>query len=212
MSPAFVTADTADLRVCRLALPSLDPSFSSSRVVSRFLRDWWVMRDKVALPLLIVLLLVFTPASVGQQRNQLTLRQLTSRAGYIFVGRVKSVQYIPATSGHVATMKIRFQVEQGLRGVRSGSVLTIRQWAGLWDAGERYRTGERLLLFLYRPSKLGLTSPVGGFRGRFALDRNGQVLLGMERAMLWRDSLQHLKRDRIPLRSFARSLRGFEEE
>lgn len=157
-------------------------------------------------------LLLFSLDSLAQQRSQVTLRQLTSNAGYIFVGRVKSVQYIPARSGHVATMRIRFQVEQGLRGVRSRSVLTIRQWAGLWDAGERYRTGERLLLFLYRPSKLGLTSPVGGARGRFTLDRNGQVLLGWERAALWRDSLRQVKRDRVPLRAFMRTLRGFEEE
>jgi hypothetical protein len=157
-------------------------------------------------------LLLFSLDSLAQQRNQVTLRQLTSNAEYIFVGRVKSVQYIPARSGRVATMRIRFQVEQGLRGVRSRSVLTIRQWAGLWDAGERYRTGERLLLFLYRPSKLGLTSPVGGARGRFTLDRNGQVLLGWERAALWRDSLRQVKRDRVPLRAFMRTLRGFEEE
>jgi len=153
-----------------------------------------------------------SPDSAAQQRNQVTLQQLTSSAGYIFVGQVKSVRYLRANSGHVATMQIRFQVEQGLRGARSGSVLTIRQWAGLWDAGERYRTGERLLLFLYRPSKLGLTSPVGGVRGRFALDPKGQVLLGMERAALWRDSLQQIRRDRVPLRAFVRGLHGLEEE
>jgi hypothetical protein len=160
----------------------------------------------------VLLLLVFPPGSLAQQRDHLTLRQLTSNAGYIFVGRVKSVQHIPASSGHVPTMKIRFQVEQGLRGVRSRSVLTIRQWAGLWESGERYRPGERLLLFLYRPSKLGLTSPVGGVRGRFALDHNGQVLLGMERAALWRDSLRQMKRDRMPLRAFMRSLRQAQEK
>jgi hypothetical protein len=170
------------------------------------------MRNKSVFIAAVLLLLAFTPDSLAQQRNQVTLRRLTSSAGYIFVGRVKSVQYSPATPGHVPTMNIRFQVEQGLRGVGSGRVLTIRQWAGLWDAGQRYRTGERLLLFLYRPSKLGLTSPVGGALGRFPLDRNGRVLLGMERATLWRDSLQQAKRDRVPLRTFLRSLRRFEEE
>jgi hypothetical protein len=170
------------------------------------------MRKKLVCLAGVVLLLGSMPESLAQQRNPVTLRQLTSSAGYIFVGQVKSVRYIPANSGHVATMQIRFQVEQGLRGVRSRSQLTIRQWAGLWAAGQRYRTGERLLLFLYRPSKLGLTSPVGGARGRFTLDRNGQVLLGMERAALWRDSLRRVKRDRVPLRAFMRTLRGFEEE
>jgi hypothetical protein len=170
------------------------------------------MRKNSVCLAIVLLLLVCSPDSLAQQRNQVTLRQLTSSAGYIFVGRVKSVQYLPAGSGHVPTMRVRFQVEQGLRGVRSQSVLTIRQWAGLWDDGQRYRTGERLLLFLYRPSKLGLTSPVGGARGRFALDRHGEVLLGMERAALWRDSLQQVRHDRVPLRAFLRSLRGFEEE
>jgi hypothetical protein len=170
------------------------------------------MRTKTVFVAAVLLLMACSPDSAAQQPNQVTLRQLTSSAGYIFVGQVKSVRYVHASSGHVPTMQIRFQVEQGLRGVRSGSVLTIRQWAGLWDAGGRYRTGEQLLLFLYRPSKLGLTSPVGGVRGRFALDRNGQVLLGMERAALWRDSLQQIRRDRVPLRSFIRGLHGLEEE
>lgn len=170
------------------------------------------MHDKFVSFSAVLLLLLFPPGSLAQQRDAVTLRQLTSTAGYIFVGRVKSVQYIPASSGHVPTMKIRFQVEQGLRGVRSRSQLTIRQWAGLWDSGERYRPGERLLLFLYRPSKLGLTSPVGGVRGRFPLDRNGQVLLGLERAALWRDSLQRVRHDRVPLRAFLRTLRGFQEK
>lgn len=160
-----------------------------------------------------VLFTLFIPTAPAQQRNQVTLRQLTRPAGYIFVGRVKSVQYLPAThANHVATVRVRFQVEQGLRGVRSGKQFTIRQWAALWDAGERYRTGERLLLFLYPTSKLGLTSPVGGPRGRFALDRNGQVLLGMERTTLLRDSLQQERRDRIPLVKLLREVRNYEEE
>jgi hypothetical protein len=34
-----------------------------------------------------------------------------------------------------------------------------------------------VLLFLYPPSKLGLTSPVAGAMGRFALDSEGSVLI-----------------------------------
>jgi len=171
-----------------------------------------VMRTKPVMLATVLLLMVSSPNLLGQQPKQVTLQRLSSSAGYIFVGRVKSVQYIAATSGHVPSVKVRFQVEQGLRGVRSGSVLTIRQWAGLWDAGERYRAGERLLLFLYRPSKLGLTSPVAGAQGRFVLDRNGQVLLGMERTALWRDSWQKARRDRVPLRTFVRRFDRIEEK
>jgi hypothetical protein len=34
------------------------------------------------------------------------------------------------------------------------------------------------MLFLYPPSKLGLTSPVGGPLGRFKIDPDGRVILG----------------------------------
>ena len=53
----------------------------------------------------------------------------------------------------------------------------IKEWAGLWQSGERYRPGERVLLFLYPPSRLGLTSPVANRAGRFEVDRAGRVTL-----------------------------------
>jgi hypothetical protein len=103
-------------------------------------------------------------------------RLLVQRAGYIFSGTVKAVERIaPRTSDSVGVMRITFQVEQGIRGARTGQLLTIREWAGLWEDGERYRPGQRVMLFLYPPSKLGLTSPVGGEAGRFPVDRDGNV-------------------------------------
>jgi hypothetical protein len=55
--------------------------------------------------------------------------------------------------------------------------LTIHEWAGLWTSGERYRVGQHVLLFLYSPSKLGLTSPVAGGMGRFPMDSRGQIVM-----------------------------------
>ena len=72
---------------------------------------------------------------------------------------------------------ITFHVENAIRGVNPGEYLTIRQWMGVWSSGQRYRVGERLLLFLYPPSKLGLTSCVGGGLGRFDVDPRGRVWL-----------------------------------
>jgi hypothetical protein len=110
------------------------------------------------------------------------LRMLTRNSGYIFDGTVLSVERIAeAEPGSVAAVQITFRVEQAIRGVRNGQVLSIREWAGLWNSGERYRAGERLLLFLYSPSKLGLTSPVGGPQGRFAVDPGGNILSGNAR-------------------------------
>jgi hypothetical protein len=68
-------------------------------------------------------------------------------------------------------------VLEAIRGVRRGQVIQIREWGGLWDAGERYHKGEQVLLFLYPPGKAGLTSPVGGRGGRFQMDGAGRVLL-----------------------------------
>jgi hypothetical protein len=74
-------------------------------------------------------------------------------------------------------VQITFHVDEGLRGVKTGQSLTIREWDGLWHFGERYRPGERVFLFLYQPSRLGLTSTVGGTMGRFAIDELGQAVL-----------------------------------
>jgi hypothetical protein len=105
------------------------------------------------------------------------LRPLTRSSGYIFAGTVKSVERAAPKGNGVGTVQINFHVDQGIRGVRTGQMLVIREWAGLWESGERYRPGERVLLFLYPPSKLGLTSPVGGPRGRFRIGPGGQVVI-----------------------------------
>lgn len=116
-----------------------------------------------------------TPAIAGLAAVP-NLSQLTRSSGYIFSGTVVSVLRA-GTPGDLSAMLITFKVEQAVRGVRAGQVITIREWAGLWDAGERYSPGERVMLFLYPPSRLGLTSPVGGSQGRFSIDRNGQIIL-----------------------------------
>ncbi len=102
---------------------------------------------------------------------------LTRSSGYIFAGTVKSVERTAPKRNGVAAVVINFHVDQAMRGVRTGQMLAIREWAGLWESGERYRPGERVLLFLYPPSKLGLTSPVGGPMGRFRIDPNGRAIV-----------------------------------
>ena len=89
-------------------------------------------------------------------------------AGTIFSGTVTSIARRPATRGQaVETVAITFHIENAIRGATPGENLTISQWIGLWSGGQRYRVGERVLLFLYPPSKLGLTSCVAGEMGRF---------------------------------------------
>jgi len=102
---------------------------------------------------------------------------LARSSGYIFAGTVKSVERVVPKGNGVATVQINFHVDEAMRGVQTGQTLAIREWAGLWESGERYRPGERVLLFLYPPSKLGLTSPVGGRMGRFRIGPDGRVII-----------------------------------
>jgi hypothetical protein len=129
--------------------------------------------------------LLLCASAMAQLPAAPTLRQISARAGYIFSGTVIQVQRLaPSQPNQVETMRITFRVEQGVRGVRSGQSLVIREWAALWNAGERYRAGEHVVLMLYPPSKLGLTSPVGGAMGRFAVDSAGQLQLPPPQAEL----------------------------
>jgi hypothetical protein len=140
------------------------------------------------LPKFFLLLLILpslpqlSPPAVAQKKAEpfqdLGLQLLTRKAGYIFVGTVSAVERpAPAVPNAVAAVRVSFRVEQAIRGVQAGQTLLIREWAGLWESGPRYYPGERLLLFLYAPSKLGLTSTVGGQLGRFPVDHDGQISL-----------------------------------
>ena len=104
--------------------------------------------------------------------------QLVHSAATIFSGTVTRVQPRPANAGQsVATVAITFHIENAILGTVQDRDFTISEWMGLWSSGQRYRVGERVLLFLYPRSKLGLTSSVAGAMGRFTVDTQGGVLL-----------------------------------
>lgn len=106
-----------------------------------------------------------------------SLRAL-GNSGRIFSGTVLKVEHRNSDSfSALATTRIAFRVDQAIRNVHRGQTVEINEWAGLWQSGERYHPGERVLLFLYPPSRLGLTSPVGNRAGRFAVDRTGRVIV-----------------------------------
>jgi hypothetical protein len=129
------------------------------------------------------------PSSIAPGTNG--FRQLVNVAGIIFSGRVTAVGHstsFPRTAP--APTAVTFYVEHAIRGTRTGQSLTIHEWAGLWTSGERYRIGEQLLLFLYPPGKLGLTSPVGGALGRFPINSQGGIVMSeLHAAMLAGDPI-----------------------
>ena len=163
---------------------------------------------------LCVLVLVVAVAAVdvsSQTRDALArfqLRQIAVRAGVIFTGKVMALEHEKPRKDEVGTMRITFRVERGLRGVHDGSLLTIREWEGLWSSGERYRVGERVALFLYPNSKLGLTSPVGGPQGCFAINASNEVVLAGNQAGSSADGTVRAKGTiRVPLTDFTRAVR-----
>ena len=108
----------------------------------------------------------------------ITVQQILRSSAMIFSGTVLNVEHQAAGSGTARGItQIIFRVQDAIRGVRPGQVIELREWGGLWNAGDRYRPGETLFLFLYPPSKLGLTSPVGGAAGKFRM-QSGRVLIG----------------------------------
>ncbi len=146
--------------------------------------------------------------------RQLVFRQLVRAAGIIFAGRVTSIGRSASSSGpDPASTIVTFQVEHAIRGTLTGQNLTIHEWAGLRLSSERYRVGERVLLFLYSPSNLGLTSPVAGAMGRFAMNSQGQIVMGPQHvAALAADPLLG-GRTVVPFAEIARAvLRSSEEK
>jgi hypothetical protein len=122
------------------------------------------------------------PVSIGKPLPPVSLQPILHPilrdSERIFSGTVLQVEHLnPSPSSALATTSIRFRVADAIRGVRKGQIIQVREWAGLWQSGEHYYAGQRVLLFLYPPSKLGLTSPVGHRAGRFPLDKYGRVLL-----------------------------------
>jgi len=155
------------------------------------------------------------PFQSRDEQGMPTRQALVRNSGFIFSGTVKAVERIsPQTKDSVAVVRITFQVEEALRGVRKGQLLVIHEWAGLWQAGERYRPGERVMLFLYPPSKVGLTSPVGGETGRFRVDPQGNIVVEpqhADRPGLGKD-VDSFPKQRIPPRKLFLLLRDRELE
>lgn len=88
-----------------------------------------------------------------------SLQDLAARAGVIFVGQVTAIQH----NGGI--VDVVFRVDKPIRG-QLGGAYTMREWGGLWEAGQqRYRVGQRALFFLNAPSSAGLSSPVDDMQG-----------------------------------------------
>jgi hypothetical protein len=130
-------------------------------------------------------------------------KQLSRRAGMIFAGTLLTASPLTAATETVTTqtattqtattqttatdravpaalpgttpaVQLSFRVDRAIAGVERGQVLTIHEWAGAWSMHRPMSRGQHILIFLYPPSRLGFTSPVGGSLGQVALDPSGK--------------------------------------
>lgn len=125
-------------------------------------------------------------------------KQLSRRAGMIFAGTVLTAAAQTVNSQTAATdridpgttpaVQLSFRVDEAIAGVERGQVLTIHEWAGAWSMHRPMSKGQRFLIFLYPPSRLGLTSPVGGSLGQVALDASGQNVSNVSKDAQNRDA------------------------
>jgi hypothetical protein len=91
---------------------------------------------------------------------------MSDMAGIVFVGHVTAVRHRESEDVASGVVEVEFFIEQAVRGCTAGSTYVLREWAGLWSGGDqRYRVGQRLLMFLHAPGRGGVTSPVGGMAG-----------------------------------------------
>ena len=118
-----------------------------------------------------------TDSSTPNEKPSLTLGILAKQAGLIFSGTVISIENNATENS--ASMRITFQVDDGIRGAKTGKKISILEWSGLWNASavQHYHVGESLLVFYHAPDATGFTSTVGGSVGRFSLISNGLVRL-----------------------------------
>src|SRR5512140_1156407 len=87
-----------------------------------------------------VVLVAALPNWIMAQQQAPDLVQIATDSGIIFRGEVIAVALeSPRAPGEIAITRVTFRVDDGVRGVTTGSTLTIRQWNA---APDEYRVGE----------------------------------------------------------------------
>ena len=142
----------------------------------------------------------------------LTLDQIAARADKIFVGRCESVS-IDLDENRIPVTYVTYEVLQGIKGdvrryetvkligvPKGGSpkgavladdgLLASRQRSDSVTSPNEFSVGEEEILFLYRESRWGFTSPVGYGQGRFriqTLSDGGQIVTNCFQSWVMKD-------------------------
>ncbi len=122
----------------------------------------------------IFLALIFLSAGAAQSSKVLPLNlpQIVEDAGKIFVGKCTEVKSGKDPESQLVVTWITFKVSRGIKGDVQETE-TIKQIGGSHEGltvstfTPKFKVGEEVLLFVYPPSSVGLTSAVGLNQGKF---------------------------------------------
>jgi len=156
-----------------------------ARAATQSARFFWQRGLRVGLATSLLACLSTQAAQAQYLVRQVNLAELTQRADIIVEGRVVEVRYEGHPDyPHLATVFVAMQVNRLLRGAPAER-LTFREFIPGLGGGRGkygYAVGQQLVLFLPRPSRYGLSSPLGGGQGLFRVirDREGQQWVANE--------------------------------
>lgn len=174
-------------------------------------------RPFISLLSLLLPLLALTATMTSAQVRRMTLPEMVSAAGTIFIGTVVEARGALDERGDPVTYTT-FHVEEAIKG-RPGTTHTIKQYGGVTPTTSMllqhmryFRQGERVMAMFYPPSRLGFSSPVGMEQGVWSVEnamvqRVSGTVLGSMPATMKRWGLTARTTQSIPMRVFVGMVR-----
>jgi hypothetical protein len=131
--------------------------------------------------------ILFSAVAAGQDlpTAQPSLNSLNQSAGIIFSGTVTQIEKVDAQDATPAIVRVQFRVDQAVRGCKAGEAVILDEWAELWIRSDRYRKGQKVVIFLYPPSGAGFSSPVAGDVGAIHIGADGLLRTTPEQTRLF---------------------------
>ncbi len=145
-------------------------------------------RSRLAIPFLVLLVCYSSAVAHRGDENDAARvlgpqwKQMSRASGMIFAGKILAIEPLPPSAKRPLPLTmVSVRVKHAIAGVQQGQVVKFREWASASSIHRSLRIGQHVLLFLYPPGKLGLTSPANGAAGVLALDAAGKNLAGVQR-------------------------------
>jgi hypothetical protein len=106
------------------------------------------------------------------------MRQMVHHSEKVFAGTVLKIERTDQSrTGGLATTQIAFRVEDGIRGVKKGEVIQIKEWAAAVAKRRAVQTRRTRTSIPILAKQAGAHQPGWSTTGRFQIDRDRRVHL-----------------------------------